>query len=81
MSKLEDRHIKEILTRDNIDFNKLNLAHRECEQKLAEIKARVLEIRTDKDWLEEQNLKKQKLRLKDSMEKYIVEYRKQVNIT
>lgn len=81
MSKLEDRHIKEILTRDNIDFNKLNLAHRECEQKLEEIKARVLEIRTDTDWLEEQNLKKQKLRLKDSMEKYIVEYKKQVNIT
>lgn len=78
MNRLEDHHIKEILNRDNIDFNKLNLAHQACEQKLEEIKSRVLEIRTDKDWLEEHNLKKQKLRLKDSMEKYIVEYRKQV---
>lgn len=80
MNKLEDNHIKEILTRENMDFNKLNLAHRECEQKLEEIKARVLEIRTDKDWLEEQNLKKQKLKLKDSMEKYIIEYRKQIQL-
>jgi uncharacterized protein YdcH (DUF465 family) len=79
MNKLEDRHIREILTRDNMDFNKLNLAHKECEQRLEEIKSR-LDVRTDQDWLEEQNLKKQKLRIKDSMEKYILEYRKQVKI-
>jgi uncharacterized protein YdcH (DUF465 family) len=35
-------------------------------------------IRTEKEWMEAQNLKKKKLKLKDLMQKYILEYRKQV---
>jgi uncharacterized protein YdcH (DUF465 family) len=77
MRKLQEGQIKEILTRDNIDFKELTLKHRECERKLQEISARTKNIRTDKEWMEEHNLKKQKLRLKDSMQKYILEYKKQ----
>lgn len=80
MQKLHDRQIKEILIRDNVDFKELSLKHQECERKLQEITARTKNIKTDKEWMEEHNLKKQKLRLKDSMQKYILEYKKQESL-
>jgi len=61
--------------RDNLQFKDLNLKHRECDRKLREIVAG--NIRTDKEWIEEHNLKKRKLILKDTMQQYISEYRKQ----
>lgn len=77
MNRLEDRQIKEILVRDNVSFKDLDLKHQALEQKLQEISA--ANIRTEKEWVEEQNLKKQKLILKDSMQQYISEYRKQLD--
>lgn len=74
MGRLQDRQIKEILMRDNVQFKSLNLKHQECERKLREIVAG--NIRTDKEWIEEHELKKQKLILKDTMQQYISEYRK-----
>ncbi len=73
---MQDHQIKKILIRDNVDFKKLNLKHQECEQKLKELHSG--SIRTEKEWMEAQNLKKKKLKLKDLMQKYILEYRKQV---
>lgn len=63
--------------RDNITFKNLNLKHQELDRKLREICAG--SIRTENEWLEEHNLKKQKLILKDSMQEYISEYRKQMD--
>ncbi|MCP5107942.1 MAG: DUF465 domain-containing protein [bacterium] len=80
MRTTEERQIKEILLRDNTGFKNLNLQHQECERKLQEINTRILTIRTDKEWIEEHDLKKQKLKLKDSMQRYILEYRKQASI-
>lgn len=75
MGRLKDRQIKDILMRDNAKFKNLNRKHQECERKLREILAG--NIRTDKEWIEEHNLKKQKLILKDTMQQFISEYRKQ----
>ena len=75
MGRLKDRQIEAILMRDNLQFKDLNLKHRECDRKLREIVAG--NIRTDKEWIEEHNLKKRKLILKDTMQQYISEYRKQ----
>ncbi len=75
MGRLKDRQIKEILMRNNLKFKDLDLKHQECERKLREIVGG--NIRTDKEWIEEHNLKKQKLILKDTMQQYIWEYRKQ----
>ena len=75
MGRLKDRQIRDILMRDNVKFKNLNLKHQECERRLREILAG--NIRTDKKWIEEHNLKKQKLILKDTMQQFISEYRKQ----
>lgn len=75
MGRLKDRQIQAILMRDNLQYIDLNRKHQECERKLLEIVAG--NIRTEKEWLEEHNLKKQKLILKDTMQQYISEYRKQ----
>ena len=77
MNRLEDRQIKEILMRDNVTFKNLNLKHQELDQKLQEISTG--NIRTENARIEENNLKKQKLILKDSMQQYISEYRKQLD--
>ena len=73
---MQDLQIKKILIRDNIDFKRLNLKHQEYERKLQELHSG--SIKTEKVWREAQNLKKKKLKLKDLMQKYILEYRKQV---
>lgn len=74
---MEDKQIKEILSRENAEFERLDKRHRECEQKLVAITAG--NIKTDREWLEEHNLKKEKLKLKDSMQRFISAYRKQVS--
>lgn len=71
---MEDRQIKEILISKNEGFKHLSVKHQECERRLNTLNSG--NIRTDKEWLEVHDLKKQKLKLKDSMQKYILEYRK-----
>jgi uncharacterized protein YdcH (DUF465 family) len=70
---MEDRQIKEILIRDNTAFQDLNRQHQECDRKLEALKAG--NMKTDREWVEEHNLKKQKLKLKDAMQEYILGYR------
>lgn len=70
---LDDQKIKEILIRKNESFKNLAIKHREFEHQLEELNNR--SFKTDRELIEERNLKKQKLRLKDSMQKYIFEYR------
>ena len=71
---MNDQSIKEILIRQDEYFKSLDLKHREFEQRLEELDSR--KIKTDRDWLEVRNLKKHKLQIKDSMQRYIFEYRK-----
>ena len=73
---MNDQRIKEILIKQNEHFKSLALKHREFEQRLKELDNR--RIKTDRDWLEVRNLKKHKLQIKDSMQRYIFEYRKTI---
>lgn len=76
MYQMQDHQIKEILVRDNEAFQSLNLRHQECEQQLRELDTNFMH--TEEHHIEEVNLKKKKLRIKDSMEKYISEYKRTV---
>jgi uncharacterized protein YdcH (DUF465 family) len=71
---MNDQNIREILIEQNEQFKSLALKHREFELRLKELDGR--KIKTDRDWLEVRNLKKHKLQIKDSMQRYIFEYRK-----
>jgi uncharacterized protein YdcH (DUF465 family) len=71
---MNDQKIKEILVMQNEHFKHLNLEHQQFDQRLIEINNR--KFKTERDWIELRNLKKHKLRIKDSMQKYIFEYRK-----
>ena len=73
---MEDQKIKEILIEKNDEFRQIYLEHKEFEDKLFEHNNK--NVRTEKDLIEEQNIKKKKLKLKDKMQKHIVEFRKQV---
>lgn len=70
---MEELQIKEILIRDNTAFQKLNRQHQECDRQLEVLKSS--NLKTDLEWIEEHKLKKQKLKLKDAMQEYILEYR------
>jgi uncharacterized protein YdcH (DUF465 family) len=71
---MDDQRIKEILIQQNESFKNLDIRHRQCEQQLKELTSQ--SFKTDREFLEERNLKKQKLKIKDSMQRYIFEYRK-----
>ena len=65
---MNDQKIKEILVKQNEHFKQ------QFDQRLKELTNR--KFKTERDWIELRNLKKHKLRIKDSMQKYIFEYRK-----
>ena len=73
---MNDQKIKEILTKQNEHFKHLNLEHQQFDLRLKELNNR--KFKTERDWIELRNLKKHKLRIKDSMQKYIFEYRKNI---
>lgn len=74
---MEDQRIKEILLDRNEDFRRLFLEHRKYEEEL-----NILAQRPEKspeDEVTEHNLKKQKLKIKDEMQKHIVEFKKKLS--
>ena len=73
---MDDQKIREILVQQNENFKNLELKHREFDHQLKQLNNR--SFKTDKERIEERNLKKHKLKLKDSMQRYIFEYRKGV---
>jgi len=75
--KVEDQRIKEILIEKNKKFKELFLRHQEFEQKLKNFIKK--SSKTDMELIEETELKKQKLRVKDAMQKYIFEYRNRLS--
>ena len=70
---MKEEEIKERLMSANPEFRRLVEEHREYEGKLAEIQNR--HHITDQDRLEEINLKKKKLHLKDQMNSMIQRFR------
>ncbi len=71
---MDDQRIKEILIQQDENFKNLILRHRQCDQQLIALTNQ--NFKTEREFMEERNLKKRKLMIKDSMQKYIFEYRK-----
>jgi uncharacterized protein YdcH (DUF465 family) len=76
---MDDTRIKEILLQQNKTFKELSVEHQKCDRQLNEISLR--NMKTDSEMIREKNLKKQKLKIKDSMQRFIFEYRKGVRQT
>jgi uncharacterized protein YdcH (DUF465 family) len=74
---MEDQKIKEILIEKNSEFKDLYLKHQEFEEKLQSFQQK--KTKNEADVVEEQNLKKHKLQLKDAMQEMIFEFRKKLN--
>ena len=74
---MEDHKIKEILIEKNGAFKKLFLEHQELEEKLQFHMQK--KFKNDEERIEEKNIKKKKLKLKDAMQKHIYEFKKKLN--
>ncbi len=70
---MEDQRIKEILIEKNDNFRELYLEHQRYEQRLRNLSNK--NFKTQNEMMEEQNLKKRKLVIKDAMQKIIFEYK------
>jgi uncharacterized protein YdcH (DUF465 family) len=71
---MDEHALKELLLSENEDFRKLHEQHQDCEKRLE-----ILQIKSflsEQEKLEERELKKQKLALKDKMYLMMVEFRK-----
>ena len=74
---MKEEEIKERLMSANPEFRRLVEEHQQYEGKLAEIQNR--HHMTDQDRLEEINLKKKKLHLKDQMNSMIQKFRNELS--
>jgi uncharacterized protein YdcH (DUF465 family) len=74
---MEDRKIKEILIEKNGAFKRLFLEHQELEEKLQLHMQN--KFKNEEERIEEKNIKKKKLKLKDAMQKHICEFKKKLN--
>jgi len=74
---MKEEEIKERLMSANPEFRRLVEEHQQYEGKLAEIQNR--HHMTDQDRLEEINLKKKKLHLKDQMNSMIQKFRQELS--
>ncbi|MFW6140396.1 MAG: DUF465 domain-containing protein [Acidobacteriota bacterium] len=70
---MKEKKIKEILLKKNNEFKKAVELHRECEKKLGDLKKKTyLSVEEE---IQERELKKKKLSLKDKMYKMILDYK------
>jgi uncharacterized protein YdcH (DUF465 family) len=74
---MDDHRIKEILIEKNGAFKKLFIEHQELEEKL--LACQQNKFKNDEERIEEKNIKKKKLKLKDAMQKHICEFKKKLN--
>jgi len=70
---MKEKEIKEILLKKNNDFRKAVELHRECEKKLDDLKKK--SCLSAEEEIQERELKKKKLSLKDKMYRMISEYK------
>lgn len=71
---MDERELKELLVRENEEFRKLFEEHQSYEKKLDGMKSK--NFLTEEERLEEKELKKRKLILKDRMYMMMAEFRK-----
>jgi len=71
---MEEQRIKEILIERDSEFKMLFVKHQELEDKLQELLRR--RPKTEEERIAEKTIKKEKLRLKDAMQKRISSYPK-----
>ena len=76
---LDLQHVKENLMATNEEFSRLVTEHSHYERQLEELSRRP--YLSDAERIEEINLKKRKLSLKDQMERIIQQYKKAGNST
>jgi uncharacterized protein YdcH (DUF465 family) len=72
---MQEQKIKEILIDRDSEFKMLFVKHRELEERLQ--RSLQNKHKNDEERIAEKNLKKEKLRLKDAMQKRIIAFRKQ----
>ncbi len=70
---MEDRRIKEILLEKDSGFRNLFLEHHDFEERLSSLLQK--KDKSDLERIEEQEIKKRKLSLKDEMQKHICSFR------
>ncbi len=71
---MDENQLKELLLSESPEFKKIYQKHQSCEKKLELFKSK--SFLTEEEKLEEKELKKQKLSLKDKMYRLMAEYRK-----
>ncbi|MGE5342911.1 MAG: hypothetical protein ACM3SY_15665 [Candidatus Omnitrophota bacterium] len=71
---MSEEAIREFLINNDENFKVLALKHQEYDQRLKVLAD--ITFKTDEEIIEERNLKKEKLKAKDSMQKYIFDYKK-----
>jgi uncharacterized protein YdcH (DUF465 family) len=74
---MDDHKIKEILIEKNGAFKKLFIEHQELEEKLQACQQN--KFKNDEERIEEKNIKKKKLKLKDAMQRHICEFKKKLS--
>lgn len=72
---MQEQRIKEILIERDSEFKMLFVKHQELEERLQ--RALLKRQKSDEERVAEKNLKKEKLRLKDAMQKRIDAFRRQ----
>jgi uncharacterized protein YdcH (DUF465 family) len=70
---MEDQKVKEILIEQDGAFKKLFLRHQELEEKLQSFLKK--KFKSEEEAVEARNIKKEKLKLKDDMQKQIYAYK------
>lgn len=71
---MDEKALKELMLRENADFRRLHKEHQACEKRLENLQGK--SFLAEKERLEERELKKRKLAIKDRMYLMMAEYRK-----
>jgi uncharacterized protein YdcH (DUF465 family) len=71
---MDEKALKELMLRENTDFRRLHEEHQASEKRLEDLQSK--SFLTEEEKLEERDLKKRKLALKDRMYLMMVECRK-----
>ena len=71
---MDEKALKELMLRENADFRRLHEEHQVSEKRLEDLQSK--SFLTEEERLEERELKKRKLALKDRMYLMMAEFRK-----
>ena len=74
---MKDQRIKEILIEKDRVFKNLFLKHQDFEEELN--KYEKLDFKSNEEMIQYNSLKRQKLKVKDKMQNFIIEFRKRID--